>query len=175
MKNQLCYFISDLHLSESTTSLNNAFDDFLSHCAKNPPNKLYILGDLFDYYLGFDVAAKWGAELAFKISKLKQQGIEVYFLPGNRDFLVEKSFLKASKVTLLEDPCHITLNNKKVMLSHGDFLCINDLKHQKFRKISQSKLVKFIFLRLNFFNNSKHCNKLIPLVGMPAVIILHLL
>ena len=148
MNINLTYFISDLHLSESTTLLNKAFDDFLEYCHAHPPKQLYILGDLFDYYLGFDVAGEWGAALAAKIASLSELGIALFFLPGNRDFLIDNAFLRAATLTRLADPCVISLADKPITLSHGDALCTNDKYHQRFRAISQSRIVKALFLCL---------------------------
>lgn len=148
MSSNLFYFISDLHLSETTISLNKAFDDFLSYCEKHPPRKLFILGDLFDYYLGFDAVGSWGEALALKIAKLAQYNIELYFLPGNRDFLIDKSFLVKAKLVLLPDPDVLEFSGCRLLLSHGDRFCTNDKYHQTFRSISQSRLVKFLFLCL---------------------------
>tara|TARA_B110000879_G_C11121874_1_gene492161 strand:- start:782 stop:1510 length:729 start_codon:yes stop_codon:yes gene_type:complete len=148
MNTNLTYFISDLHLSESTTLLNKAFDAFIAYCHAYPPKHLYILGDLFDYYLGFDVAGVWGAGLAAKIASLSELGISLFFLPGNRDFLIDKDFLRAAKLTRLNDPCVISLADKQITLSHGDALCTNDKYHQRFRSLSQSYIVKSLFLCL---------------------------
>lgn len=148
MNNCLTYFISDLHLSESTDALNKAFDDFLDFCLSNPPKQLFILGDLFDYYLGFDVIGEWGQHLANKIAKLTQKDIALFFLPGNRDFLIDKTFLKAAKLTLLPDPYLCNFNGHHILLSHGDRYCTNDKYHQIFRSISQSRFIKYGFLWL---------------------------
>lgn len=148
MNETLTYFISDLHLSEDTLKLNSAFDQFIDYCLLSPPHKLFILGDLFDYYLGFDIAGIWGEALALKIKSLTDTGIMVYFLPGNRDFLIDKAFLKLSHMILLKDPTCFNFGQENMMLTHGDFLCMNDKKHQQFRRISQSTIVKFLFLSL---------------------------
>lgn len=142
------YFISDLHLSESTVVLNDAFDDFLIYCKAHPPKQLFILGDLFDYYLGFDVLGAWGEALAKKIAELSDFGIAMFFLPGNRDFLIDRAFLKKARLELLPDPKCIELGGHRVLLSHGDRFCTNDKYHQMFRSISQSRVVKRLFLWL---------------------------
>jgi UDP-2,3-diacylglucosamine hydrolase len=143
------YFISDLHLSSEHEELNQAFKAFLAFCLQSRPKALYILGDLFDYYLGFDVIGCWGRELGLSISTLADAGIKVYFLPGNRDFLVDAAFIKLAKMQLLTDPQLVALDNHtSVVLSHGDALCTRDVLHQRFRRFSQHKWVKKLFLRL---------------------------
>ena len=143
------YFISDLHLSSEHEELNQAFKEFLAFCLQSKPKALYILGDLFDYYLGFDVIGCWGRELGVSISTLADAGIKVYFLPGNRDFLVDEAFIKLAKMQLLTDPQLVSLDNHtSVVLSHGDALCTRDVLHQRFRSFSQHKWVKKLFLRL---------------------------
>ena len=120
----------------------------MAYCEKHPPKKLFILGDLFDYYLGFDTVGVWGEALALKIAKLEQYNIELYFLPGNRDFLIDKSFLTKAKLVLLSDPDVLEFAGFRLLVSHGDRFCTNDKYHQTFRSISQSRLVKFLFLCL---------------------------
>lgn len=143
-----CYFISDLHLSESNQALNKVFDNFIDYCLAHRPKSLYILGDLFDYYLGWDAIGNWGGQLADKLALLVKADIPVYFLPGNRDFLVDKPFLVRSKVHYLTDLSVITLNKQQILLSHGDIFCGKDKFHQVYRKISQHKWVKTLFLKL---------------------------
>lgn len=142
------YFISDLHLSQDNDKLNNAFDVFIDYCLKSPPKKLYILGDLFDYYLGFDVIGAWGEKLANKIARLNSSGIKVYFLAGNRDFLIDNKFLAKSKMELIKEPSLINLADNNIMLCHGDYLCINDKLHQYYRRFSQLSIIKYLFLLL---------------------------
>ena len=147
MANQL-FFISDLHLSQNSKALNQAFSQFLAHCLEVKPQQLFILGDLFDYYLGWDVIGEWGQQLAEQIAALTKAGIVTYFLPGNRDFLIDRAFVDAAHLTLLPDPYCLMLADKKIVLSHGDKYCINDKGHQRFRAFSQSAVVKALVRRL---------------------------
>ena len=144
----LIYFISDLHLSPEQAQLNQAFKDFIDYCIKTKPKKLYILGDLFDYYLGWDADNDWLHQIAGVIAQLNQHKIPCYFLAGNRDFLVDKPFINKAKMTQLSELTLISEGNNSILLSHGDLFCSNDKAHQLFRKLSQSRLIRGMFLRM---------------------------
>ncbi len=143
------YFISDLHLSPDEPKLNQAYEDFLAYCKAQPPQCLYILGDLFDYYLGFDAIGQWGETVAQKLAGLSEQGIVCYFLPGNRDFLVDKRFLKMANLLLLKENSVLEKDSKRILVSHGDGYCIHDKYHQWYRKLSGYSLMKRLFLSLS--------------------------
>jgi UDP-2,3-diacylglucosamine hydrolase len=125
-------FISDLHLCESRPEINKSFIYFLNTTAKNA-QALYILGDLFEYWAGDD-AIEIGMHHEI-IDSLKELSFttEIFFMHGNRDFLIGKNFENASGAKLLPDPTILSLYGKLVLLSHGDKLCTDDLDYQKFR------------------------------------------
>ena len=128
-------FISDLHLTPDRPQTNELFFKFLATINK-ATDSLYILGDLFEFWIGDDAAEITGqAEVVYAIRNLVDRGVEVYFMHGNRDFLVGADFAKASGCQLLSDPTQITLNGERVLLMHGDSMCTDDIAHQKFRRL----------------------------------------
>lgn len=134
-KSQSSYslFISDLHLCASRPRITATFLDFLANTASKA-NGLYILGDLFEYWAGDDDIQDIHHQpiiSAFKL--LSEAGVKLYFIHGNRDFLISSEFCQASGISLLQDPSLITLYGKSVLLSHGDGLCTDDVEYQKFR------------------------------------------
>ena len=142
-----CLFISDLHLSADNPHLNQLFNLFIDNYAPRA-TALYILGDLFEVWIGDDAATTWSDEIAGKLADLAQKGIKVYIMPGNRDFLLGSEFVKKARCELLTDPSCVTLYDKKILLKHGDDLCTADRQHQWFRRLSRAKLVKTAYLSL---------------------------
>jgi UDP-2,3-diacylglucosamine hydrolase len=132
-----CLFISDLHLCDSRPHITAAFIDFLEQTAAKA-QALYILGDLFEYWAGDD-AIKVGGNvtdtLQASIDALRKlsKRVPVFFMAGNRDFLIGPDFAKATGITILSDPSLTTLYGKPVLLSHGDALCTDDADYQVFR------------------------------------------
>jgi UDP-2,3-diacylglucosamine hydrolase len=140
-------FISDLHLQESEPAITEAFVDFMQTEAPNA-DALYILGDFFEVWVGDDDLAPFHQKIIAELKCLAERGVPVFFMRGNRDFLIGKRFAKATGVTLLADPTVITLYGKPVLLMHGDSLCILDHAHQRFRRYTGYSLVQRIFLSL---------------------------
>lgn len=128
-------FISDLHLTPKRPQTNELFFDFLTSITEDA-DSLYILGDLFEFWIGDDAVQISGQEsVVSAIKQLVDSGVTVYFMHGNRDFLVGDGFAKATGCHLLPDPTQITLNDKKVLLMHGDSMCTDDTAHQQFRSL----------------------------------------
>jgi len=126
-------FISDLHLNEQQPLIYQRFKDFLENKARNA-RALYILGDLFEYYLGDDAMIGVIKQVCHDLKELNNKhNVECFFMPGNRDFLLSKGFAKQASLTLLEDPSCIHLDDKKVILTHADDLCTDDTEYQKVR------------------------------------------
>ncbi len=128
-------FVSDLHLSPATPGLNNLFFDFLGRDARGAA-ALYILGDLFDAWIGDDLLADeegHGARIATALNALAAAGTEIFLLHGNRDFLLGEAFAAAAGAHLLPDPHVLSLPAWQFVLSHGDALCIDDRGYQAFR------------------------------------------
>ena len=128
-------FISDLHLCAQRPAVMALFLNFLRGRATHA-DALYILGDLFEYWIGDDAAAD--AEFAAVIAGLRaltQTGVPVYVMHGNRDFLLGEEFTKITGCRLLPDPTLIDLYGTPVLLMHGDTLCTDDVDYQNFRRI----------------------------------------
>ena len=128
------FFISDLHLRPQDVGANDFLEEFLhSHFLGNS-NTLYILGDYFDFWIGDDGADKLGYRQQLNLLRqLTDKQIDVYFMHGNRDFLVGQNFSDITGVKILDDPTRIELQGKSCLLKHGDDLCTDDVEHQKFR------------------------------------------
>lgn len=125
-------FISDLHLAANRPDITQQFLAFMQDSAPHA-EALYILGDLFEIWLGDD-AISFEHEVVIKaIRSISDRGIAVYFMHGNRDFLIGNNFAAACSCEILSDPCIINLYGTDTLLSHGDSLCTDDDDYQKFR------------------------------------------
>lgn len=147
-------FISDLHLSDETPHLLRGFMNFMKNEAVQA-DALYILGDLFEVWVGDDERGETAQQVKRAIRLLTQQGVPVYFIKGNRDFLLGKRFANDCNMTLLSDPAEQTLYDQKILLMHGDLLCTDDRHYQRFKKITQSYFLKKCFLVLPYFIRKK--------------------
>lgn len=126
-------FVSDLHLTPRRPQIAGQFFDMLQGEARRA-DALYILGDLFEFWVGDDAAGVLGyAPVIRHIRDLAESGVPVYFMHGNRDFLVGSRFAADAGCEILADPTVIDLYGEPVLLMHGDFLCTDDVEHQKFR------------------------------------------
>ncbi len=126
------YFISDLHLTPERPEVSKAFFTFLQTQAISA-ERLYILGDLFEFWIGDDAASMLGADALLDAMSAISKHVDCYFLPGNRDFLVRKSFTERTGFKLLADETVIDLYGTKTLLLHGDSMCTDDIAHQQFR------------------------------------------
>ncbi len=128
-------FISDLHLCPSRPAVNAAFFRFLERDAVKA-EALYILGDLFEYWIGDDdMGEGLNADVVAALRALSDGGTAVFFMHGNRDFLIGQRFCEDAGVVLLDDPTLIELHDKSVLLMHGDTLCTEDTAYQAFRQM----------------------------------------
>ena len=128
-------FISDLHLSAQRPVVMQLFLDFLQQRAVHA-EALYILGDLFEYWIGDDAASQ--AEYAPVVAGLRavtRHGVPVHVMHGTRDFLIGRQFSDATGCRLLTDPTCIDLYGERVLLMHGDTLCTDDVAYQDFRRM----------------------------------------
>ena len=133
------YFISDLHLQTSDSAITKIFLRFLNKQALTA-DALYILGDLFEVWIGDDDNTHFANAITSALKKLTASGVKVYFMRGNRDFAIGQRFATTTGITLLTDPSVIDLYGKKILLMHGDLLCTDDQKYQTFRrKVYQPK------------------------------------
>ena len=128
-------FISDLHLQESRPDITKAFLDFLDDTASKA-EKLYILGDLFEAWIGDDDQNNFISEIQAALLKTNKT-TKIFFLHGNRDFLIGTKFASSSGFELLHDPTIEEMFGNNVLLMHGDLLCTEDRDYQAFRKTSR--------------------------------------
>jgi UDP-2,3-diacylglucosamine hydrolase len=129
----LALFISDLHLQESHPRTAEAFFRFLAERASTA-EALYLLGDIFEYWAGDDdLATPFHQRIIQGLRGLADRGVAVYWMAGNRDFLVGQDFARAAGLTLLPDPHVATIGGRRIALVHGDAQCTDDLKYMAFR------------------------------------------
>ena len=134
-------FISDLHLSGEREEITELFIKFLDQRASQA-DALYILGDLFEVWMGDDFIQPCYHETLSKIKQLTDSGLPIYVMHGNRDFLMMEKFSELTGTTLIEDPTTIDLYGTPTLLMHGDTLCTDDIEYQKFRTMVRNP--KFI-------------------------------
>jgi UDP-2,3-diacylglucosamine hydrolase len=125
-------FISDLHLSAERPQATRRFLDFLARRAHRA-RALYILGDLFEVWIGDDAPDAGEREVMAALALLTGHGVACCFMHGNRDFLVGDGFAAATGCRLLQDPTVIALDGQPTLLMHGDTLCTDDVAYQEFR------------------------------------------
>lgn len=125
-------FVSDLHLDPARPAITALFLDFLARQAGRA-DACYILGDLFEAWIGDDDDAELGRRVAGALRALADSGVPVHFLHGNRDFLIGERFAAAAGVRLLPESEAIDLYGEPVLLLHGDTLCTDDTAYQAFR------------------------------------------
>lgn len=141
-------FIADLHLAEERPQASGRFFHFLESVAADA-DALYILGDLFEYWAGDDdVDAPIARLAAQKLKALSASGTPVYFMHGNRDFLLARRYADASGMALLNDPAIVDLYGIRTLLAHGDTFCTDDHNYQRFRKLIRRPLIRKILLAL---------------------------
>jgi len=125
-------FISDLHLCHTRPAITALFVEFLQYAAINATS-LYILGDLFEYWAGDDDIDDAHHRQVIDAIKLLSVKTSVYFIHGNRDFLISHGFAGAANIQLLADPTLLQAYGKRILISHGDALCTDDVAYQTFR------------------------------------------
>lgn len=140
-------FISDLHLDGSRPEITALFLEFLQEEAAKA-SALYILGDFFEVWIGDDDDDPHHARVMDGLKALTARGIPVYFMHGNRDFLIGKCFADRTGVTLLADPKLIDLGDSPTLLMHGDTLCTDDVQYQRARRFLRNPLIQGIYRAL---------------------------
>ncbi|MCD9031380.1 UDP-2,3-diacylglucosamine diphosphatase [Luteimonas sp. Y-2-2-4F] len=125
-------FISDLHLDPARPEITRLFGGFVDGQARDA-EALYILGDLFESWVGDDDPSEAGAFVAGKLAALSGAGVPVWFMHGNRDFLLGRDYAARAGLRLLPDPTVIVLGGRPVLLTHGDLLCTDDVDYQAVR------------------------------------------
>ena len=140
-------FISDLHLAPERPEMIRLFQNFVDDIALHA-DVLYVLGDFLEYWIGDDDKAI-GLEPVFRaLDHLHEAGTGVYFMHGNRDFLVGKRLAKRHHFSIIADPHVETMNHQRVLLMHGDLLCTDDVAYQNFRRKVRNRFYQRLFLLL---------------------------
>jgi UDP-2,3-diacylglucosamine hydrolase len=130
-------FISDLHLHESRPQITRAFFHFL-HTQAIHAEALYILGDFFDAWIGDDDDSELVQDVARELHQLRELGVAIYFMHGNRDFLLGEAYASRAGMILIRDGTIIDLYGTATLLMHGDSLCTDDVEYQQFRTMVRS-------------------------------------
>ncbi|MEC3765307.1 UDP-2,3-diacylglucosamine diphosphatase [Cupriavidus sp. SS-3] len=142
------WFISDLHLTPGMPRTLAAFERTLERAAAQA-RALFILGDFFEFWVGDEeTEAPFAQRVALALRALAAHGVAVYLMHGNRDFLLGRRFAGAAGATLLPDPTVIHCAGQRVVLSHGDMLCIDDARYNRFRHWTRKRWVQRVFLAL---------------------------
>ncbi len=144
----LALFISDLHLQPSHQKTSEAFLVFLEERAMAAAS-LYLLGDIFEYWAGDDdLGSRFHQRIIDAIRAVSDAGVAVYWLAGNRDFLVGPDFAQAAGLTLLQEPHVADIGGQRITLVHGDAQCTDDLKYMEFRAMVRQPAWQAQFLAM---------------------------
>lgn len=141
-------FISDLHLDPARPEIARQFLAFLRDEARGA-RALYILGDLFEAWLGDDDPDPAVREIVGALRALTDAGVPCSFLHGNRDFLVGERFARETGCRLLADGTVVDIEGERVLLMHGDALCTDDVSYQRLRRIVRNPVVQWLFRRMS--------------------------
>ncbi|OAN28156.1 UDP-2,3-diacylglucosamine diphosphatase [Pseudomonas oryzihabitans] len=151
--------VSDLHLEPQRPDLVRAFLHFLQNRARGV-EALYILGDLFEAWIGDDAMGPFEQEIATALRQLADSGTAIYLMHGNRDFLIGKAFCRQAGCQLLPDRHIADFQGRRVLLMHGDTLCTRDEGYQKLRRILRNPLTLFVLRHLPLASRQKLARKL---------------
>lgn len=138
-------FISDLHLDASRPHITRLFVKFVRDEAIKA-RALYILGDLFEAWIGDDAEDETGSVVADALAGLQAFGVPCFYIHGNRDFLLGDAWARRARVTLLPDPSVVLVEGERILLMHGDTLCTDDARYQSFRSQSRNPQWQRAFL-----------------------------
>lgn len=139
--------LSDLHLPLQASPFRVAFCRFLDGPAR-AASRVYILGDLFDFWIGDDAGLRDYATECGKLAALTASGVPVFFQCGNRDFLVGRRFAEATGAQLLPEYQIVNLPLGRTLLTHGDALCVDDVAFQRFRRLTKLRWLQRLFVAL---------------------------
>jgi UDP-2,3-diacylglucosamine hydrolase len=129
--------ISDLHLDADRPEIGEQFLRFLETEAREA-DALYVLGDLFEAWLGDDDPNPYYAQMKTALRRLTDSGVPVFFMHGNRDFMIGEKFSADTGLSILNDPTVVDLHGHEVLLSHGDALCTDDVQYQQVRVMTRN-------------------------------------
>jgi UDP-2,3-diacylglucosamine hydrolase len=140
-------FVSDLHLDPSRPDITRQFLEFVAGPA-HEAQALYLLGDLFEAWLGDDHPEPLGERLIAALAQLAASGVAVFAMQGNRDFLLGERFCERAGCRFLPDPVVVTIGTDRVLVTHGDALCTSDTAYQRLRSLVRDPEVQRAFLAL---------------------------
>ena len=138
--------IADLHLTQVEIDKIELFDQFCTEYASQV-DQLFILGDLFNTWIGDDISLNTYQSISTILNKLTKT-TEVFVMAGNRDFLLSNSFEKETGCKIIKEPHLLNHNEKNYLLIHGDSLCTDDVDYQKLKKVLRNQIIQFTFLHL---------------------------
>ncbi len=138
--------ISDLHLDRSRPDITDGLVRFLRGRATTA-RELYILGDLFEVWIGDDAPSELADQVAHELRTLNDHGVPVFLMHGNRDFLIGADYTARCAATLVHEPVIFSLGDNRIALLHGDSLCTGDTDYQKFRRLVRDPVWQTEFLR----------------------------
>ena len=138
--------IADLHLTQVESDKIELFNQFCTEYASKV-DQLFILGDLFNTWIGDDISLNTYQSISTILAKLTKT-TQVFVMVGNRDFLLSNTFEKETGCKLIKEPHLLNHNEKKFILIHGDSLCTDDVDYQRLKKVLRNPLIQFIFLNL---------------------------
>ncbi len=152
-------FISDLHLDAARPDITSQFLDFLAREARQA-RALYILGDLFEAWIGDDDPDPDKRRVLSALRQLTAAGVPCYVMHGNRDFLLGSRFCADSGANLIDDGTVIDVHGRRVLLLHGDTLCTDDHAYQRLRRIVRNPIVKFVLRNLSLRQRQRLAEKM---------------
>ena len=142
---QQILIIADLHLVTNEVQKNQLFEKFCQQARQ--ADQVFILGDLFNTWLGDDISLSYYLEI-IQILKDLGQATQVFVMTGNRDFLLAQEFAHQTGCELIDSPYLLEVNEHQYVLTHGDELCTDDESYQQMKSILQHPITKAIFVRL---------------------------
>lgn len=151
-------FVSDLHLDNKRPHIIAAFCRFLQEISD--ADALYILGDLFEYWIGDDDPAIGLKSVITSLRELSNSGVPIFFIHGNRDFLVGKTFANLTHCKILPEETVIDLYGTPTLIMHGDTLCTDDIAYQNYRKKARNKWIQKTLLLLSVKQRLKIAGRL---------------
>ena len=141
-------FVADLHLDAASPEIARQFHAFLAGEARSA-DALYILGDLFEAWLGDDDPDPAARATVAALRSLVDSGVRCFVMHGNRDFLIGERFCRETGAILLADGVVVELYGERVLLMHGDALCTEDVSYQRLRRIVRNPIVRWILRNMS--------------------------
>ena len=146
------YFISDIHLDPKNSEVTTKFINFITKKSCDM-KELYILGDLFEFWIDDKYDITQNNLIITTLKNIVKNGTKVFLTHGNRDFLIGNKFSETTNIKILPENYILNLGESKILITHGDLLCTDDIDYQKFRKFIRNKITLKIFNLLS--NNLK--------------------